>query len=255
MPRANRYILPSQLYHVTHRCHNRSFLLKFAKDRDDYRRPAIDMSGTHGVWILNYCLTSNHVHILLEAKGKEAVSRFMQDLAGTFALHYNRRKGRSGGYWEGRYHATMIDNGAYLWACLQYIDLNMVRAGVVRHPDEWPWTGWHEIMRLRKRYCLIDLKKLIAWTGHADLEQFRKHYTQDITNRIQHRILQRESQWTEAVAVGTEAFIQSVTQQLPDRRRWQFEETTIGRSTGSVLREATPAYMHFSPSKNAAKTI
>ena len=255
MPRANRYILPSQLYHVTHRCHDRSFLLKFAKDRNDYRRLAVGMSGTHGIWILNYCLTSNHVHILLEAKDKEAVSRFMQDLAGTFALHYNRRKGRSGGYWEGRYHATMIDSGAYLWACLQYIDLNMVRAGVVRHPDEWPWTGWQEIMRLRKRYCLIDQNKLIAWTGHSDLEQFRKHYTQDITNRIQQRILQRESQWTEAVAVGTEAFIQSVTEQLPDRRRWQIEETTIGRSAGSVLREPTPAYMHFSAPKNAAKTI
>jgi len=70
MPRANRYILPSQLYHVTHRCHDRSFLLKFAKDRNDYRRLAVDMSGTHGIWILNYCLTSNHVHILLEAKDK-----------------------------------------------------------------------------------------------------------------------------------------------------------------------------------------
>jgi putative transposase len=149
----------------------------------------------------------------------------------------------------------MIDSGAYLWACLQYIDLNMVRAGVVRHPDEWPWTGWQETMRLRKRYCLINQKKLIAWTGHADLEQFRRHYAQDITNRIQYRILQRESQWTEAVAVGTEAFIQSVTERLPDRRRWQIEETTIGRSAGSVLREPTPAYMRFSAPKNAAKTI
>ena len=90
MPRANRYILPSQLYHVTHRCHNRSFLLKFAKDRDDYKGLATEMSKTLGIAVLNYCITSNHVHMLLEAKDKETVSRFMQDLAGTFALHYNR---------------------------------------------------------------------------------------------------------------------------------------------------------------------
>ncbi len=96
------------------------------------------MSRAHGVTVLSYCLTSNHVHILLEAGGKGSISRFMQDLAGTFALHYNRRKGRSGGYWEGRYHATMIDSGPYLWACLLYIDLNMVRAGVVAHPEQWP---------------------------------------------------------------------------------------------------------------------
>jgi putative transposase len=131
----------------------------------------------------------------------------------------------------------------------------MVRAGVVRHPDEWLWTGWQEIVRLRKRDCLIDQKKLIAWTGHTDLEQFRKHYVQDVTIRIQHRILQRESQWTEAVAVGTEVFIQSVTEQLPDRRRWQIEETTVGCSTGTVLKDPTPAYMRFSAPQNAAKTI
>ncbi len=157
MPWANRYMLPRQLYHVTHRCHDRSFLLKFARDRSDYRRLAIDMSGTHGIWILND--------------------------------------------------------------------------------------------------CPINQRKLIAWTGRANLEQFRKHYMRDVANRIQHRILQRESQWTDAVAVGTAAFIPSVTDQLPDRRRWQIEETTIGRSAGSILREPTPAYMHFSASKNAAKTL
>ena len=255
MPRANRYILPSQLYHVTHRCHNRSFLLKFAKDRNDYRRLAIEMSKSFDVSVLNYCFTSNHIHMLLEVEEKEAVSRFMQDLAGTFALHYNRRKKRSGGYWEGRYHATMIGSGPYLWSCLQYIDLNMVRAGVVKRPEEWLWTGWQEIMGLRKRYCLVDQNRLLAWTGHTDIEQLREHYKHDLMNRIHHRILQRESQWTDAVAVGTEAFIKSVTDKLPDRRRWQIEATTIGRSAGSVLREPTPAYMRFSTPKNVAKTI
>ena len=76
-----------------------------------------------------------------------------------------------------------------------------------------------------------------------------------MTNQIQHRILQREPQWTDAVAVGTEAFIESVTAQIPDRRRWQIEETTVGHLPGNVLREPSPAYMRFSIPKNAAKTI
>ena len=246
-------MLPGKLYHLTHRCHDRSFLLKFAKDRNEYRRLAIDMANQYQVVVLNYCLTSNHVHLLLEAKDKVLVSQFMHDLAGTFALHYNRRKDRSGGYWEGRYHATMIDSGPYLWACLLYIDLNMVRTGVVSHPDQWPWTGWQEIMGHRKRYCLIDQQRLIAWTGHKDLGQFREHYEQDVVNRIQRRILQRESQWTDAVAVGTEAFVKSVTEQLPDRRRWQIEERAFGHSAGNVLREPTMAYMSYSVPKNASE--
>jgi hypothetical protein len=131
----------------------------------------------------------------------------------------------------------------------------MVRTGVVRHPEQWQWTGWQEIMGHRKRYCLINQQRLIAWTGHTDLEQFRKHYEQDVMNRIHQRVLHRESQWTDAVAVGTEAFITSVTKQLSDRRRWQIEERTFGHSSGNILREPTPAYMSFSPPKNAAKAL
>jgi putative transposase len=156
---------------------------------------------------------------------------------------------------KGGYHATMVDSGASLWACLQYIDLNMVRAGVVRHPEQWQWTGWQEIMEHRKRYCLIDQDKLIRRTGHKDLRQFREHYEHDLTNKIHQRILQRESQWTEAVAVGIEAFVKSVTDHLPDRRRWQIEEKTVGQSKGSILREPSPPYMRFLAPKNAAKAL
>ena len=253
MPRANRYLLDGQLYHVTHRCHDREFLLKFATDRNDYRRLARDMSHRHCVKLLTYCLTSNHVHLLLDAPDKAAIGQFMKDLAGTIAQHYNRRKRRTGGYWEGRYHATMVDSGSYLWACLLYIDLNMVRAGVVGHPQDWPWTGWQEIMGLRKRYCLVCLEALLAWTGHATIEELRTHYRHEIDDRIQRGALDREAQWTEAVAVGADAFIDSVRQQLPDRRQWEIRAIDIGPTAGRILKESTPPYMVFSAPKTTPK--
>jgi hypothetical protein len=52
------------------------------------------------------------------------------------------RKGRSGAFWEGRYHATMVDSGEYLWECVIYVELNMVRCGVVDHPRQWNWSGY-----------------------------------------------------------------------------------------------------------------
>ena len=70
----------------------------------------------------------------------------MQSLEGDFAQFYNRRKGRQNAFWGDRYHATMIESGEHLWGCLLYIDLNMVRAGVVDHPKDWPWTGYQELM-------------------------------------------------------------------------------------------------------------
>ena len=65
----------------------------------------------------------------------------MQLIAGRAAQNYNRRKARLGAFREDRYHATAIESGAHLHRCVVYIDLNMVRAGVVKHPAEWPHTG------------------------------------------------------------------------------------------------------------------
>ena len=87
MPRANRYILPGQIYHVTHRCHNRSFLLKFARDRNAYRTMLRDRLHLFPISVLGYCLTSDHTHLLLKVNGNDpdALGLFMQSLEGDFA--------------------------------------------------------------------------------------------------------------------------------------------------------------------------
>ncbi|BBO82553.1 hypothetical protein DSCO28_31190 [Desulfosarcina ovata subsp. sediminis] len=107
--------------------------------------------------ILNFIVTSNHIHLILSSRGsKDAIPRAMQLIAGRTAQEYNRRKNRKGAFWQDRYHATAIESGEHLWRCLVYVDLNMVRAGVVKHPSEWKWSGYHEIQNPKDRYRLID---------------------------------------------------------------------------------------------------
>jgi len=68
------------------------------------------------------------------------MSTMMQRVAGEFARAYNRRKGRLNAYWGDNYHATAVEEGPYLWRCLVYIEMNMVRCGVVKHPRNG--NGW-----------------------------------------------------------------------------------------------------------------
>ncbi len=65
------------------------------------------------------------------------------------------RKNRKGAFWEDRYHATAIESERHLLRCLVYIDLNMVRTGVVSHPSEWPFGGYNEIQNPRRKCVLI----------------------------------------------------------------------------------------------------
>jgi len=105
--------------------------------------------------ILNYIVTSNHIHLLVKDDGDpETIPRSMQLIAGRVAQEYNRRKKRLGAFWEDRYNATAVDKEEHLLRCLVYIDLNMVRAGVVKHPAEWPFSGYDEIQNQR-RYSFI----------------------------------------------------------------------------------------------------
>ena len=151
MPRAHGLGINEGIFHLTHRCHNRQHLLKFARDRNSYRSKLREALREFEVALLDYCLTSNHVHLLVDVADRREISGLMQKVAGETARAYNRRKGRSNAFWGDNYHATMVEGGGYLWRCLVYIELNMVRCGVVAHPKEWEWVGYHEIMGQRQR--------------------------------------------------------------------------------------------------------
>lgn len=141
MPRAHRNHLPGYVWHLTHRCHRRQFLLRFARDRRSWQRWLYEARKRYGLCVLNYTATSNRVHLLVRDQGGDEVAAGMQLIEGRTAQPFNRRKGRAGAFWQDRYHATAVETGEHLARCLVYVDLNMVRAGVVEHPAGWEVGG------------------------------------------------------------------------------------------------------------------
>ena len=139
MAGANRHHIPGQVWHVTHRCHKQEFLLKFARDRKRWLQWLFEARKRYGLQILDYVVTSNHIHLLIMDGDTEALPKSLQRVAGKTVQEYNRRKNRKGVYWEDRYHATAIETGEHFSRCLVYIDLNMVRNGVVLHPSSRGW--------------------------------------------------------------------------------------------------------------------
>lgn len=137
MPRANRHYIPGYVWHITHRCHKKEFLLKFARDRRRYLQWLFEARKRYGLSVLNYTVTFNHVHLLVRDDGdRDVIPKSIPLMAGRSGQEFNQRKSRKGAYWEDRYHATAVETDKHLMQCLVYIDLNMVRAGVVEHPKE-----------------------------------------------------------------------------------------------------------------------
>jgi putative transposase len=219
MPRANRYILPGYTYHLTHRCHNRAYLLRYRLDRAEYLRRLRKNVVKHNISLFNFCITCNHVHLLATCKKPQDISLFMQQLEGEFADFYNARKSRNGAFWGERFHCTMIDDEEHLWNCMKYIDLNMVRAGVVGHPGKWPWCGYQELVGVRQRYRLLDTGLLLDRLGIKDRKALSNIHQLRINEALKNQHLNREAYWTESIAVGSDRFLNEIISSTKKRKR------------------------------------
>jgi putative transposase len=239
MPRLLRQVTSGLVWHVTHRCHRKDFLLKFRRDRRRWLYWLFEARRRHDLCILDYIVTRNHVHLLLRDQGAGEIPLAMQLLASRTAQEFNTRKVRVGAFWQGRYHATPVDSGDYLFRCVRYIDLNMVRAGAVAHPSQWPESGYCELQEGRDRYRLIDTDALLATTGASSLRRLRRQLARQVEEALAADHRGREPCWTESLGVGTTAFLEALREQLGRRGR---KAEIVAADGLSWLRETPGAY-------------
>jgi len=207
MPRASRIYAPGQVFHITHRCHKREFLLKFKHDRERYRYWLYEARKRYGFCVLNYMITSNHIHLLVKCGTKDVIPTSMQLVAGRTAQEYNQRKKRKGAYWEDRYHVSVVEVEEYFYRCFIYIDLNMVRTGKIQNPLEWEYSGFYELFYGRQRYQVVSVTETLELLGYYSIEEFREIHPLLIKELLKEN-LSREPLWTEKKVIGTEQFKQ-----------------------------------------------
>lgn len=141
MARLPRLTLAGYPHHIILRGNNRQAIFV---DTSDYQR-MLALLETHakaqGVEVHAYVLMSNHLHLLVTPQQDNALPLMMQAVGRAYVLYFNKRHGRTGTLWEGRYRSTLIQTDRYLLACMAYIDLNPVRAGMVSQSADYAWSS------------------------------------------------------------------------------------------------------------------
>lgn len=141
MARLPRLTLPGHLHHVIQRGNNRQPIFS---DREDYEAMLAlfaDHAQRHSVAVHAYVLMDNHFHLLATPATADGLPQMMQAVGRRYVQYFNRRHGRTGTLWEGRYRSTVLQPERYLVPCMVYFDLNPVRAGVVAQPMDYPWSS------------------------------------------------------------------------------------------------------------------
>lgn len=232
MARRRRSWIDWACYHVTHRCHERSFLLKFAKHRNIYQKKLFEMTKRFKIDVLDYMVTSNHVHLLLTAKRGENISAALQFLHGGIAQKFNILKEREGSFWTNRFFSTRIQSGEHLRRCLFYMDLNMLRAGTVSHPSEWKHCAWREFHGKTQRYRIVNMPILLRRLGFDDEANFRKWYDATMREKLACISHSREAYWSEAAAVGDSDWLKSAAAEIGMKRYRVYDDNGISYIRG-----------------------
>ncbi|SEA75389.1 transposase [Acidovorax soli] len=141
MARLPRLTLAGYPHHIIQRGNNRQVIFVDRQDFETMLALLAENAQKFAVAIHAYVLMDNHFHLLATPATAEALPLMMQAVGRSYVRYFNQRHGRSGTLWEGRYRSTLIESERYLLACMVYIDLNPVRAGMVAQPGAWPWSS------------------------------------------------------------------------------------------------------------------
>ncbi len=142
MPRRPRLKLAAIPLHIIQRGNNRGACFFAEDDYQYYLDHLDDACKKHEVELHAYVLMTNHAHLLLTPKSGEGPSQVMKQLGQRYVQYINRTYRRSGTLWEGRFRSCLVGEEDYLLGCHRYIELNPVRAGMVEHPGEYPWSSY-----------------------------------------------------------------------------------------------------------------
>ena len=178
MPRMGRVVLPNYPHHVVQRGHNRQVVFAGEPDFRRYLDDLRELKSVFGVRVYAYCLMTNHVHLLLSpGEAVTGMGQMMKALAARATRYRNKLEGRSGTLWGSRYKSSLVQTDQYLLACDRYIELNPVRACMVRRPEEYEWSSYRQRMGIDSENW-IDYDPCYVGLGeaHADRRCEYGHY-------------------------------------------------------------------------------
>jgi putative transposase len=149
MARLPRLSLPDHPHHVIQRGNNRQPIFAEAQDRQTLLALLDENARKFQVALHAYVLMDNHFHLLATPRTADGLPQMMQAVGRRYVRYFNDKQGRTGTLWEGRYKSTVIQSERYLLACMAYMDLNPVRAGMVAQPADYAWSSHAHFIGVR----------------------------------------------------------------------------------------------------------
>lgn len=174
MARMPRLVLPGALHHVLQRGNNRQAVFLDDHDRQAYLDALREATRLHEVLVHGYVLMPDHVHLLVTPQAATSLARAMQTLGRRYVAAFNRRHGRTGTLWEGRFRTALVESPAYFQLALRYVEQHALRNGSVERAQDTPWCSAAHHLGLR-RDPLVSEHPAFWATGNTPFDREAAH--------------------------------------------------------------------------------
>lgn len=144
MPTAARIVLEDVCYHIITRGNQRQHIFKDTEDYKTYLYRIRRYKRKYDFRLYGYCLMPNHLHLVGEVDKPPELAKFMHGLSRSYTATFNKKYQKEGHLWQGRFKSKIIAKDRYLIDCINYIELNPVRANIVKTPHEYLWSSYKE---------------------------------------------------------------------------------------------------------------
>lgn len=182
MPRTKRLFLSQSYYHIITRGNNRNIVFRSDEDYLYYLKLIAKYKQKHPFDLYHYCLMPNHTHFLIQTKRANEFSIFMKKINLAYFHYYKRKCDWVGHFWQNRFRSQSVGKDAYFIQCGKYIELNPVRAGIVRKPEKYKYSSY-SYYALGGDNSLITPDFIYNKMGITEIEK-RKQYRKLIIDEI-----------------------------------------------------------------------
>ncbi len=149
MPTGPRLLLANACYHIITRGNQRQQIFRDKEDHLAYLLRLRRYKKRYGFLLYGFCLMPNHIHMVGEPKELTNLAKFMQTLTRSYTAYFNKRYNKVGHLWQGRFKSKVIVKDNYLIDCTHYIELNPVRANMVKAASDYQWSSYRERVLLK----------------------------------------------------------------------------------------------------------
>lgn len=255
MARPLRLKFPNALYHITSRGDRREDIYEDEEDKRIFLSLLGKVVADFNWLCHGYCLMTNHYHLIVETlEGNLSIG--MRQLNGVYTQTSNRRHGRTGHLFQGRYKGILVDKDSYLLELARYVVLNPVRAGMVHKVEDWPWSSYLAMIGQAEKTDWLTTDWILSQFGENRSES-RKRYRMFVQDGMRQTI-EIWAHLKNQIYLGDEEFVAKVQHGVEiDKQAWdipkkqkrgiakslsEIEQQAIDRNTAIKTAYATGAY-------------